>query len=91
MKNFVVVMHMYDTGRYIFLVPDGVTLDAGTQVICETKRSPHEPGVCLTGTFEADPEVICPLWGTQPKHMKRVIKVMREFDLEWTKEPDTEV
>ena len=83
MSNFVVVRHAYESGRYLFLVPEDVTLDPGTAVICETKRSSHEPGVCITGTFKADPEVICPLWGTQPKAMKRVIKVLREFALEW--------
>ena len=83
MKNFVVVRHMYDNGRYLFLVPDDVVLEAGTAVICETRKSSREPGVCLTGTFRAEPDVICPLWGTAPKNMKRVVKVLREFVLEW--------
>lgn len=83
MSNFVVVRHLYDNGRYLFYVPDDVTLDAGTAVICETKRNSNEPGVCITGTFQADPEVICPMWGTQPKYMKRVVKILREFVLEW--------
>ena len=90
MRNFVVVRHMYDNGRYLFYVPDDVVLDPGTAVICETKRSSHEPGVCITGTFKADPEVICPLWGTQPKVMKRVIKVLREFTLEWPEGSESE-
>lgn len=90
MSNFVVVRHMYDTGRYLFNVPEDVTLDAGTNVICETSRSNYEPGICVTGSFKADPEVICQLWGTQPKKMKRVTCVMREFALEWPEEKKEE-
>lgn len=92
MRKFVIVRHMYDNGRYLFYVPEDVELDPGTAVICETKRSKAEPGVCLTSTFTADPEVICPLWWTQPKSMKRVMKVLREFVLEWPEgsEPEPE-
>ena len=92
MRNFVVVRHLYDNGRYLFYVPDDVTIDPGTAVVCETRKSSSEPGLCITGTFKADPEVICPLWGTQPKVMKRVIKVLREFTLEWPEgsEPEQE-
>ena len=90
MKNFVVVRHLNDSGRYLFYVPDDVTLEAGTGVICETRQSHSEPGVCVTGTFTANPEIICPLWGTQPKSMKRVVKVLREFILPWPEGTETE-
>ena len=80
--NFVVVKHV-DSGKYLFLVPEDVTLDAGTAVLCDTSRGKNQPGVCATGTFTADPAVICPLWGTKPEALKRVTTVLREFKLEW--------
>lgn len=89
--NMVAVRHMGDSGKYLFQLPDGVQLDPGTTVLCETRRNPLEPGVCVTPSFEADPDVVCPLWGTQTAAMKRVIKVLREFSLEWPEEPERAV
>lgn len=81
--NFVVIKHAADNGKYLFQVPEGVTLDAGTAVLCDTSRGKNQLGVCVTGTFEADPAVICPLWGTSPEKMRRVTTVLREFKLDW--------
>ena len=86
--NMVIVRHMDDSGKYLFELPDGVVLDPGTTVLCETRRSPLEPGVCTTPSFNADPEIICRLWGTVPKNMRRVVKVLREFELDWPDKPE---
>lgn len=91
--NFVVVKHPNDNGKYLFRVPDGITLDAGALVTCETVRSSNEPGICITSSFSADPAFILPAWGTRLGKMKRVMKVLREFPLEWPEEelPFTDV
>lgn len=85
--NFVVIKHV-DNGKYLFMVPDGVELDAGTAVLCDTSRGKNQHGVCATGTFMADPEVICPLWGTMPEKLRRVTSVLREFQLQWPEEQE---
>lgn len=80
--NMVVCKHPNDSGKYIFKVPENCELDAGTMVMTETARG-FFPAMCVTGTFRADPEVICPMWGTQPKVMKRVLSCLLETKLEW--------
>ena len=72
LKNFVIVKHLVDSGKYLFQVPKGVNLSAGDEVICDTKRRNNEPGVCCCDSFLADPEVVCELFGTQPGKMKYV-------------------
>lgn len=72
LKNFVIVKHLVDSGKYLFQVPHGVNLSVGDQVVCETKRSKDEPGMCCCDSFLADPEVVCPLFGVQPDKMKYV-------------------
>ena len=86
--NFVAVKHA-NNNKYLFRVPEGVTLDAGTAVLCDTSRGTNQPGVCVTATFEADPAVICPLWGTEQKNLRRVTTVLREFKLEWPEGTET--
>lgn len=84
--NFVVVKHPNDSGKYLFCVPEDVELDAGTLVACDTARGANQPGICATSTFHADPDAVCPLWGTQKERLKRVTKVLREHILEWHEE-----
>ena len=85
--NIVVIKHFNDSSKYIFKVPDGVVLDAGTFVACDTVRGYEQPGICVTSSFEADPAIICPMWGTAPERMRRVVSVLRTHMLEW---PDEE-
>ena len=87
--NMVVIKHPNDNGKYIFRVPDDVELDVGTMVLCETARGIN-PGICATGTFRADPEIICPMWGTQPKGLKRILSHLIQNNLEWPDEPEPE-
>ena len=87
--NMVVVRHPESTGRYLFKVPEDVTFDAGTLVMCETCRG-EQPGVCVTASFNAVPEEICKLWGTSPKQMKRILAYMLRSELEWPDEPKQE-
>ena len=85
--NMVVCRHGTDSGRYLFRMPENVTIDAGALVMVETKYGVQN-AQCVTNSFHADPEVICPLWGTQPEKMKRVLSVLFEHDLEWPDETD---
>ena len=85
--NMVVCSHPGDRFKGIFQTPESVELDAGTLVRVDTVNG-SQPAVCITGTFRADPEVICPLWGTQPKKMKRVLSFLLETKLEWPDEPE---
>ena len=72
-KGFVIVKHVGgDSGKYLFRVPKGVYLSAGDQVICDTAKGKDQPGVCCCDNFNADPEVVCPLFGTQPEKLKFV-------------------
>lgn len=87
--NMVVCRHPNDSGKYIFKVPDGVGLDVGCLVNVETNRG-VQPAQTITGTFWADPAVICKMWGTQPNRMKRVLSYLQESLLEWPDEPDAQ-
>ena len=84
--NMVVIRHPQNTGGYLFKVPDGVSIDVGTLVNCETCRG-VQPGVCITPSFNADPNAICKLYSTSEKQMKRIISIMVESFLEWPDEP----
>lgn len=81
--NFVICKHMNDSGKYLFAVPEDVTIDAGTIVACDTVRGLSQPAICVTSSFKADPDKICPMWGTTKAHMKPVTKILREFMLDW--------
>lgn len=80
--NFIVCRHPGDNGRYLFRLPEDVTLDAGSLVNVDTARG-IQPAVCITSSFKADPEVICKMWGTEPPRMKRVISYLHESKLPW--------
>ena len=85
--NMIICRHPGDTGKYLFKVPESVTIDAGTLVKVETTRG-VQPAQCITSSFTADPEVICPLWNTTPVRMKRVLSYLLENALEWPDGPD---
>lgn len=72
MKNFVIVKHMSDSGKYLFYVPKKISLEAGDKIVCETARGKDQLGVCCCDSFMADPAVVCPLFGTQENVMKYV-------------------
>ena len=72
LRNFVVVKHIQDSGKYLFYVPKNVSLSAGDKVVCDTSRGNDQLGVCCCDSFLADPAVVLPLFGTQEKNMKRV-------------------
>ena len=84
--NMIVCRHPGDSGKYIFMVPEDVSIDVGTLLNVETGRG-TQPAQAITGSFHADPEIICPMWGTQPKKMKRVLSYLLENALEWPEEP----
>ena len=85
--NIIVCRHPGDSGKYMFKVPEDITIDAGTLLKVETGRG-EQPAQAITSSFKADPEIICPLWGTQPKKMKRVLSYLLENALEWPEESD---
>ena len=72
LKNFVIVKHLQDNGKFLFYVPKKISLEAGDNVVCDTSRGPDQLGVCCCDSFLANPEVVCPLFGTQQKVMKYV-------------------
>lgn len=90
LKNFVIVKHLQDNGKFLFYVPMTIELRAGDKVVCDTSRGNDQLGVCCCDSFTADPEVVCPLFGTQPRVMKYVtgtIEYLR-FEIEEEKEYD---
>lgn len=72
MKNFVIVKHLNDGGKFLFYVPKSITLSAGEHVICDTIMGKNQLGVCCCDSFLADPAVVCPLFGTQESKMQYV-------------------
>jgi len=86
--NIVVCNHYNNSGRFLFMIPDGVRLDAGTPVTVET-RNGIQQAVCITPSFEADPTVVCPLWNTTPENMKRVLSYLNQTYLEWPVEDNS--
>ena len=87
--NMVVCRHPGDNGKYIFRMPEEVELDAGTLVTVDTSRG-NQPAQCITSSFHADPDVICPLWNTKPTNMKRVLSFLIQNNLVWPEEPEQE-
>ena len=84
MKNFVIVKHPNDFGKYLFFVPRQEDMRAGDEVLVETKRGPDQHATCVCDSFFARPEVICPLFNVTPENMKwitgRLIK--QHFQIE---------
>lgn len=72
LKNFVIVKHMEDSGKYLFFVPKKISLEAGDKVVCSTKRGKDQLGVCCCDSFMADMAVVIPLFGTQEALMRYV-------------------
>jgi len=72
MKNFVIVKHMNDSGKYLFYVPKSISLSAGDRVVVDTARGTDQMGVCCCDSFLAKPEVVIPLFGTCEKNMRYV-------------------
>ena len=72
LKNFVIVKHLADSGKFLFYVPKSITLSAGEQVVCDTRYGSNQLGVCCCDSFMAEPSVVCPLFGTEQRVMKYV-------------------
>ena len=79
LKNYVIIKHFSDNGKFLFRVPKGIDLEAGDTVTCDTSRGGNQLGICCCDTFLANPEVIEPLFGTQSSKMKFVTGRV-EFD-----------
>jgi len=80
--NMVVCRHPGDSGKYIFRIPDECEIDVGSLVRVQTKRG-LQPAQCITGSFKADPNVVCALWGTTPGKMQKVVSVLYESVLNY--------
>lgn len=72
LKNFVIVKHMENSGKFLFRVPKGVSLSAGDKIVCDTSRGNDQLGVCCCDSFLARSEVVMPLFGTSEKQMRFV-------------------
>lgn len=72
LKNYVIIKHIENSGKFLFRVPMGISLEAGEKVVCDTSRGGDQLGVCCCDSFLARPEVIMPLFGTQAQKMKFV-------------------
>ena len=72
LKNFVIIKHLEDSGKYLFRVPKMIDLEAGEKIVCDTSRGRDQLGVCCCDSFLARPETICPLFGVKFENMKFV-------------------
>ena len=71
-RKFVIVQHVCDNGKYLFEVPKGRSVYACEYVLCDTRKGKNQVGVALCDDFSADPEVLCPLFGTTPDDLRKV-------------------
>ena len=85
--NMIVCRHPGDSGKFLFRLPEDITMDPNVYVTVETKRG-NQPAKTVTPSFHADPDVICPLWGTQPKMMTRVLSWMNESRIPWPEQEE---
>lgn len=90
LKKFVIVKHIQDNGKYLFYVPKDVTLKAGNKVVCDTSRGTDQLGVCCCDSFVAEPEVVCPLFGTHPEKMRYVTGMVTYDKFDTTDEDEEE-
>ena len=90
LKKFVIVKHVMDSGKFLFYVPKDVVLEAGNKVVCDTSRGTDQLGVCCCDSFVADPEVVCPLFGTQPEKMRYVTGLVSYDKFDTTFEDEEE-
>ena len=90
LKNFVIIKHISDNGKYLFKVPKKISLEAGDKVVCDTSRGNDQLWVCCCDSFLADPEIVCPLFGTQPKVLKYVTGKVEYEKFEDAMEEDEE-
>lgn len=90
LKKFVIIKHIQDNGKYLFYVPKAVTLEAGSKVVCETARGGDQLGVCCCDSFLSEPEIMCPLFGTQPEKMRYVTGVVSYEKFDTTFEDEEE-
>jgi len=72
LKNYVIVKHFENSGKFLFRVPKGIVLEVGDKIMCDTKRGNDQLGVCCCDSFMANPDVIMPLFGVTESSMKFV-------------------
>lgn len=80
LKNYVIIKHTADSGKYLFRVPQKISLKAGDMVLANTKRGANQLGICCCDSFFAEPETVMPLFGTCEKNMAFVTGRV-EYDL----------
>ena len=90
LMNFVAVKHPKDNRSFIFELPMNTTVLAGQWVVVDTKMRDNEIAICVTPSFTGVPDVICPLWGTTKRQMKRVKKLLRESTLKYEDDEERE-
>ena len=72
------------------LFQKGVNLEAGDKIVCDTSRGTDQMGVCCCDSFMADPEIVCPLFGTQPKNLRYVTGIVDYRKFEYAMEEEEE-
>ena len=72
LKNYVIIKHPGDNGKYLFTLPKSICLETGDEVVCDTKYG-RQTGVCCCDAFMAKPEVVMPLFGTQENKMRSIV------------------
>lgn len=89
--NLVVVRHFEAnmSKKYLFRLPDDVSVDAGDYVICNTKNG-ESLGQCCTSNFRGDPDVVTKFWGGCGKEIKPVLKALRPCVLEYPEDKTDE-
>lgn len=82
--NLVVCRHPGNGGHFLFRLPHGMAIEPDTMVVVETIHG-EQPAVTITGNFQGDPDQMVKHWGGR-REIKRVLKILREYVIEWTEE-----
>lgn len=88
LKNFVIVKHFENSGKYLFRVPKNISLEVGDTIVCDTKYGKDQLGICCCDSFLAKPEVIMPLFGVTENCMKFVTGKVEYEKFEEAKEDE---
>lgn len=78
----VVVCHQNDSAKYVFGVPEGVTLKAGDILLVDTRSGKGQVGYCATPSFYITDELLRRFYGTRIDKLKNVNKKLIAVDFD---------
>ena len=75
--KIVVVKHPNCGTHYVFKVPNGVNLDAGDYILCDTKKRMCEIGRCTTPSFEIIEPQLIEFYGRTINQLQPIVGMLK--------------